>query len=170
MIDDLLDLQRLESGCCNLVSEPIFLPFWISQLTKPFLVRAQERQQELQIYIEEDLFLIHSDPTSLERVLGELLNNACKYSPPGAQIQLSITAPSSTQFLLCVSNTGVEIPMDEQSRIFDKFYRIPSGDPWKQGGTGLGLTLVQKLVESLKGEINVESGAGMTSFRINFSK
>jgi hypothetical protein len=65
-------------------------------------------------------------------------------------------------------NTGVEIPATEYERIFAKFYRIPNSDPWKHGGTGLGLALTKKLTESLGGQIHVESGGGQTTFVLTF--
>jgi signal transduction histidine kinase len=67
---------------------------------------------------------------------------------------------------LSVTNSGVEIPASELSRIFDKFYRIPSTDPWKQGGTGLGLALVKKLVAHLGGIVQVESKDNQTCFTV----
>ena len=61
-----------------------------------------------------------------------------------------------------------DIPEQELPRIFEKFYRIPNADPWKQGGTGLGLALVQKLVAQLNGTIQVESNQNLTTFMIEF--
>jgi signal transduction histidine kinase len=63
-------------------------------------------------------------------------------------------------------NTGVEIAPQELPRIFDKFYRIPNNDPWKHGGTGLGLALVKKLVEQMGGAIKVESMNSQTYFKV----
>lgn len=68
---------------------------------------------------------------------------------------------------LKVTNSGAEIPTAELPRIFDKFYRVLSSDRWKQGGTGLGLALVKKLIEHLGGTVQVESASGQTSFIIN---
>ena len=99
------------------------------------------------------------------RILAELLNNACKYTPPGEHITLTARAKKE-KIQLQVCNSGVEIPQKELPRVFDKFYRIPSHDPWKQGGTGLGLSLVQKLSEQLGGGIWVESGGGKTCFTV----
>lgn len=79
-------------------------------------------------------------------------------------------AASATQetIQLQLSNTGVEIPAAELPRIFDKFYRVPSSDPWKQGGTGLGLALVQKLTEHLGGRVWVRSEHNTTCFTVEF--
>ena len=105
------------------------------------------------------------DPFSLERILVELLTNACKFSPPEEDIIVDVKMKSEN-ILFQVINTGVEIHKSELPRIFDKFYRIPSYDPWKQGGTGLGLALVQKLTKHLGGVITVESGLLRTCFSV----
>ncbi|WP_448560537.1 sensor histidine kinase [Trichothermofontia sp.] len=71
---------------------------------------------------------------------------------------------------LSITNFGVEISPAEQSKIFDRFYRIPHHDPWQQGGTGLGLALIKKLVEYLGGLIHVESGDNRTCFHLTLAK
>jgi signal transduction histidine kinase len=118
----------------------------------------QERQPELQISFLGNLPVLVSHADSLERILTELLNNACKYTPPNGQIAVTAIAQSGTM-QLSVSNSSTEIPASELAHIFKKFYRIPSSDPWKQGGTGLGLALRQKLTEHLGGTIQVECDA-----------
>ncbi|MBD1900420.1 PAS domain S-box protein [Trichocoleus sp. DQ-A3] len=165
LINDLLDLQRLEAGTRPLDLDVIELHLWLPQIVKPFQERAQNRQQILQVDIPSQLPRLVSDSSSLERILAELLNNACKYTPPGEKIVLTAEAKSGT-LQLSVKNSGAEIPQSELTRIFDKFYRVPNADPWKQGGTGLGLALVKKLTEHLGGEIWVESGSGQTGFII----
>jgi signal transduction histidine kinase len=76
---------------------------------------------------------------------------------------------SSQCLQLTIANTGVEISSKELPRIFDKFYRIPNNDPWKHGGTGLGLALVKKLVEQMEGKIWVESSNNITQFIVQLS-
>lgn len=165
LINDLLDLQRLEAGEQPLAVEPIRLQDWLPEVVAPFQERAHERQQTLQINVFPDLPVLVSDPAILERILTELLNNACKYTPLAGQITLKVQAqPDLMQ--LQVSNTSIEITTNELAYIFDKFYRIPNSDPWKQGGTGLGLALVQKLTEHLGGMISVESTAGQLYFTV----
>ncbi|MEW6495220.1 MAG: GAF domain-containing sensor histidine kinase [Cyanobacteriota bacterium] len=165
LIDDLLDLQRLETGRQPFLPTAIQLNDWLPPLLEPFEQRTQNRQQRLETDIAPNLLPLVCDSASLERIITELLNNACKYTPPQETIKLTVLAQGECiQFVVC--NSGIEIPPQEQSRIFDKFYRIPKSDRWQQGGTGLGLALVQKLVTRLGGTIQVESGSGQTCFTV----
>ncbi|MEO0395007.1 MAG: ATP-binding protein [Leptolyngbyaceae cyanobacterium] len=166
LINDLLDLQRLDVGNHDLALQPIQINEWLPALVSSFQERATSRQQQLNMAIPETVPLLKSDLSSLDRIWAELLNNACKYTPPGEEIMLTVLDTDDDSLKLALVNTGVEIPQDELPRIFDKFYRVPSSDPWKQGGTGLGLALVQKLVEHINGIITVSSGDGQTCFTI----
>lgn len=173
LVNDLLDLQRLEGKTQSLSLSAIELSLWLPQIMRPFIERTQNRQQKLRIDVAEQLPLLVTDSDSLERILAELLNNACKYTPPGetimvtAQAQVASTANMTREVIqFQVKNFGVEIPQSELSQIFEKFYRVPHADPWKQGGTGLGLALVQKLCEHLQGKILVESGSSQTCFTV----
>ena len=166
LINDLLDLQRLEAAAKPFNPETIDLNHWLPRMVEPFQERAENRQQSIQVQILSDLPLLVTDQTSLERVIAELLNNACKYTPPGGEI--SAIARFETPYIeLSVSNSGSEIPEVELPRIFEKFYRIPRNDRWKQGGTGLGLALVKKLIEHLGGMIQVKSDSEHTTFTIS---
>jgi signal transduction histidine kinase len=167
LINDLLDLQRLEAGAQTFDTEEIHLANWLPPLIEPFYERAEVQDQTLYMEVEPQLPTLNSDQASLERVLVELVNNACKYTPPHGEIK--VTA-SSTPFhvILCVSNSGTPIPQAELPRIFEKFYRVPQADSWRRGGTGLGLALVKKLVEALGGTIQVESNTGSTTFMVQF--
>ncbi|MEO1619677.1 MAG: ATP-binding protein [Cyanobacteria bacterium J06632_3] len=165
LINDLLDLQRLDVGNHPMLIQPIDLPNWLPNLVNGFNPRASSRQLSLHLGIPQNLPELVSDLASLDRILAELINNACKYTPPQHSINISVLAGPHTM-RISVVNTGVEIAEDQRQRIFDKFYRVPSADPWKQGGTGLGLALAQKLVEHLEGVIHVESGQGQTAFTV----
>ncbi len=166
LVNDLLDLQRLAANEHHLTPTVIDLQEWLPRLVTSFQERAQNRQQILQLDLTPETPCLYSDLACLERILSELLNNACKYTPSGEKITLT-ARPEQDWIQFRVSNSGVEIPAAELSRIFDRFYRIPSSDRWQQGGTGLGLTLVQKLVEHLRGTLQVTSEAGITCFTIN---
>lgn len=166
LINDLLDLQRLDTGGERLLLETICLETWLRAVAEPFQERAGNRNQTLELDLAEMLPPLVSNPSSLERIIAELLNNACKYTLSGERITLKAFVQSST-IQIQVINSGVEIPQAELPRIFDKFYRIPSTDPWKQGGTGLGLALVKKLTEHLGGRIWVVSEHGSTCFTVS---
>lgn len=167
LITDLLDLQRLNADAYWLEPTLIRLEDWIPRLADTFQERIQSRQQYLQINLPADLPPIVTDQSCLTRILTELLNNACKYTPPNERI--TITAQAIDQapvkiIQIAVSNTGTEISAEELPRIFDRFYRIQGGDRWNQGGTGLGLALVKKMVIYLGGTIHVESSKEQTRF------
>lgn len=165
LVNDLLDLQRLEAARTPLELASIEIGEWIAQITEIYQERAQERQQRLDVFPPSTLPILMSDVSILTRIVTELLTNACKYTPPGEVI--TVRAESVRERLrLVICNSGVEIPKEELPRIFDKFYRIPASDIWNQGGTGLGLTLVKKQITYLGGSIHAESSANEVQFVI----
>ncbi|MBD1937991.1 PAS domain-containing sensor histidine kinase [Microcoleus sp. FACHB-68] len=178
LINDLLDLQRLEMSPAVPTWETICLQEWLPQVVVPFQARLRNRQQILHLHIDPDVLPLHSHLASWERIVAELLNNACKYTPPGGEIGVRLQQASGSSggadssslatnvTQLIVSNSGSQIPVEELSRIFDKFYRVASSDPWKQGGTGLGLALVKQLVQQLGGRIWAESESNRTWFTV----
>ncbi|GAX39281.1 multi-sensor signal transduction histidine kinase [Tolypothrix sp. NIES-4075] len=167
LINDLLTLTYLEADIEPMTLIAIDLQTWLPSIVEPFRERIYCQQQQLSLSIAKELPSLQVDITDLERAIVELLNNACKYTPGGEAIAVSAYLKADT-VCLSVSNTGVEIPSDELSRIFDPFYRIPKNDPWKYGGTGLGLALVKKMVKHLKATIYVESADNKTTFTIQF--
>ncbi|WP_193193755.1 PAS domain-containing sensor histidine kinase [Nostoc sp. MG11] len=169
LINNFLDLQRLDAGAKPWVLETIQVQEWLWRMLEMF--KAQNRnshQQNIHLQVAPNLPLLACDAFSLERILIELLTNACKFSPPNAEITV-IAQLKSQNIQFQVINSGVEIPAVELVRIFGKFYRIPSNDPLKQGGTGLGLALVQKLIKHMGGTIEVESGSNRTCFIIQLA-
>ncbi|MBD2091269.1 GAF domain-containing protein [Microcoleus sp. FACHB-1515] len=169
LIDNLLDLSRLEAKTELVLPTTIALRPWLLHLAEAFVERTCQQQQTLQFDLPADLPLLTVDFSQLDRILTELLHNAWKYTPIGEAIVL-MAHGDENQVQICVKNSGVEIPLAEQTRIFDKFYRIPSSDPWKHGGTGLGLALVKRRVELLGGSIAVDSKLGWTSFTVTLPR
>ena len=171
LINDLLDLQRLEAGRHQGEIQKILISNWLAGFVRPFQERAVARQQALNLegleLADDSTILCELD--ALERITSELLNNACKYTPPHHAIVIK-SEMTDDHWHLSVTNFGVEIPPAELPKIFDRFYRVPSTDPWKQGGTGLGLALVKQLVAYLGGTIQVESGANQVCFRVTLPK
>jgi len=165
LINDLLDLQRLEAGMQLLDVENIDLTYWLPAIIEPFETRAHEQNQQLVLKITSDLSIISTDLMSLKRIVMELLHNACKYTPPDSQI--IVTAWISDEMLhMQVSNPVIDLSPEELPRLFEKFYRVPGGDRWKHGGTGLGVALVKRLVEHLGGAIEVASENDVICFTV----
>lgn len=170
LINDLLDLQQLQAESYPIsLTDAINLQESLPKIVEPFHYRAVERQQFLKLDIFPDIPPLISHLTGLERILAELLNNACKYTPTGGEIIFRVSHDQQhTPVTTFTISNPAEIPAAALPRIFEKFYRVPNADRWKQGGTGLGLSLVQKLVEQLGGTISVESEGGWTSFMVQF--
>lgn len=165
LINDLLDMQRIEAGAVTIVLDVIDVDSWLRQVVAPFQGRAQERELSLEIEWHDVAMSVVSDAELLGRIVAELLHNACKYTPPGERI--IVIVGSSTDWLqLQIQNFGVEIPDDQLPQIFERFYRIAQIDVWQQGGTGLGLSIVQRLVEILQGQIQAESYTNQTCFTV----
>lgn len=184
LINDLLDLQRLENDSYRVSPEPIHLQEWLPGIMAPFLSRAQSRKQHLHVDLSPNVPEVMSDRRSLERILAELLNNACKYTSPNGAIDIKVAyiPAGDPQFTSCdlseqvkqpvavttfVISNEADIPATEIPRMFEKFYRIPKSDPWQQGGTGLGLALIKKLVETLQGSIAADSRDGWTILTVH---
>ncbi|MEH2367184.1 hybrid sensor histidine kinase/response regulator [Nostoc sp.] len=185
LIDNLLHIRMIDADIYPLELTSIQLQNWLPHVAEYFQERAQARQQSFEISVSPNLPPLVSDLASLTEIVSELLNNACKYTPPDGQIVLNVQLIYITKslidenaksgvlhnfqvpyFQITISNSGVIIPKKEQSRIFEPFYRIPESDRWQQSGTGLGLTLAKKLVEYLQGTIEVTSSQGWTTFTV----
>ncbi|MCG9891919.1 MAG: ATP-binding protein [Thermosynechococcaceae cyanobacterium MS004] len=167
LINDLLDLQRLEAGVNPVGVESLRLQELMPRVLDPFISRSNERGQHFASACDPQLPPLKSDRACLERILAELLNNACKYTPQGGHFSLHVEfVPEPTERVRLIVRNDAEIPEHELPRIFDKFYRVPNADPWKQGGTGLGLALVKRLVEQLQGSIQANSAQGKTTFLV----
>jgi signal transduction histidine kinase len=172
LIQDLLDLQQLDNDTVSLLISSIEVEQWLMYVVNPFQKRFQEYGFNYEVDIEPDLPALMCDQISLSRIMVELLNNAYRYTPSGENIRVQAfqkkgyRSNAPNQLHLQVINSGVEIPLEERSKVFGKFYRIPRLDIRKQGGTGLGLALVKKLTLRLGGEVKLESAGGATTFTV----
>lgn len=175
LINDLLALTQLKTDPTVMVITSIRLDEWLPQLIAPFQERIRHQHQQLQLHLPIQPLTLYTNLPHLERIISELLDNACKYTPSNESIIISAQPTATYQTLpfgistdsiiqLQITNTGVEIAAIDRAHIFDKFYRIPNDNPWKHRGTGLGLALVKHLVSHLGGEIQVSSSENQVSF------
>jgi two-component system, sensor histidine kinase and response regulator len=169
LIQNLLDLYQLEAGETKILPRPLDLQETLRSLYCSFKIRAENQQHRFQWDVPEVLPPLISDGISIQRVLVELLTNAGKYTPTDGTIGFKVRETDESEaiprLIFQVHNQG-EISPEALPRLFEKFYRVPGGDRHKRGGTGLGLTLVHRLVEQLQGTISVTSDSGWTRFTI----
>ncbi len=166
LINNILEIQRLELSHEQLDVELVEIANWLPATIAPFIYRASTRQQKLITSVSEWMPTIAIDRVSLNKIFTELLNNACKYTHVDGRILVAIAGDPNSDWLTIVIENQAEISEQHLPHIFEQFYRIPGSDRSQQGGTGLGLSLVQKLVQQLNGQIDVDSTDGWTKFEI----
>ncbi|HEY9749234.1 MAG TPA: HAMP domain-containing sensor histidine kinase [Allocoleopsis sp.] len=165
LVEDLLDCFRLDANAIEPRIERIDLGHWLPNVVKAVVPRAIARRQTINYSVESCPDLL-TDEVMLRKAVEELLTNACKYSYNGAQIDaIARLDKALDKHVIEVRNPG-RIGFREQARIWDRFYRIPDGDLYKQGGTGLGLSLTKKIVRVLGGEVSMQSVNNVVTFRI----
>jgi signal transduction histidine kinase/CheY-like chemotaxis protein len=160
LIDDFLDLEKIEAGRFTLALES----FELSELLKREmeLFTVQSASHRLVLSGPERPLAIVGDRNRIGQVISNLLSNAIKYSPAGGTVE--ITTMCRAGFArVCVRDSGVGIPADQQARVFTKFFRVDSSDTREIGGTGLGLALCQEIVTAHSGRLGFESTEGQGS-------
>ncbi len=161
LINDLLDIRRIESEL-DLEMEPCDLREIVDDVVGRLNRMAQEKGQDLRWERPEELPLVQGNARRLAQVLDNLVNNAIKYTQDGGWIAVTATVDNG-HVVVSVSDNGRGIPLEEQPRIFDKFYRVESEDARGIGGTGLGLAIVKGIVERHHGRVWVDSKPGVGS-------
>jgi two-component system phosphate regulon sensor histidine kinase PhoR len=162
LTEDLLRLSQMDSDRLELEIDEVS----VSQIVDSCLATAQHRALEnglkLSVNILENPPSVAGDRRRLAEVLQNLLDNARQYTLPGGEIVLSVEA-SELEVVFTVSDTGIGIPRADQSRIFERFYRVDAARSREAGGTGLGLAIAKHLIEAHGGRIWVESEIGKGS-------
>lgn len=164
LINSLLNLKQIIAGCYRPSYRSINLNSLVPDLFKVFEVRAKAQGQIISLDIDPELPTVVSDFTLINKILQELLHNACKYTERHGEICLEVDL-ASPGVEIVISNSA-QIPESSLPHLFDRFYRVPASDSFNQGGSGLGLAVVKDMVELLQGKIQVTSQSGWTTFRI----
>ena len=160
LVSNYLDFSRIEAGQLILIKKPLALQDLLRLISGRYETEARRRQISLDLQIQLDLPLVEGDTVALERVFANLLHNALKFTPAFGQITLSVTHRNA-EVIVTVADTGPGILPEEVPFLFEKYRRAATTKP--QEGTGLGLFIVQALVEAHGGRVEVESVVGQGS-------
>jgi two-component system, OmpR family, phosphate regulon sensor histidine kinase PhoR len=167
LTDDLLKLARIEAGKLEVQFGPVQLAEVIERCAETAQLKANRKQITLEIEVPPNLPAVHGDASLLRDVVQNLLDNAIQYTPEGGRVRVSATV-GPRDAVVTVDDTGMGIPLAEQERIFERFYRVDVARSREAGGTGLGLSIAKHIVEAHGGRLWVESEVGRGS-KFSFS-
>jgi two-component system, OmpR family, phosphate regulon sensor histidine kinase PhoR len=162
LTDDLLKLARIEAGKLEVAFQPVAVAELLESCSATTVLKASRKQISYTVRVPPELPPVLGDPGLLHDLLQNLLDNAIQYTPEGGQIDVSATA-EAREAVITVTDTGIGIPLADQERIFERFYRVDAARSREAGGTGLGLSIAKHIVEAHGGRLWVESAVGRGS-------
>ncbi|HLX59065.1 MAG TPA: response regulator [Ktedonobacteraceae bacterium] len=159
LINDLLDLSRMESGKIELHRVPLDLNLLISELVPSFQPSWNASRQTFTLHLPEAAPIVLGEADRVTQILNNLLSNAHKYTPEGGRIDLSVETAGYVA-LVAITDSGIGLSAEDQAHLFTRFYRAHNPATEAVSGTGLGLVITRSLVEMQGGEIQVSSEPG----------
>src|SRR4029077_5362921 len=159
LVDDLLDVARITQGRITLRKRRISFASVVERAVETTRQLVEEQAHALRLSMPDEEVAVEGDPTRLEQVVVNLLGNAARYTEPGGRIDLAVEREGE-EVLLRVRDNGIGIPGEMLSRVFDLFAQANRGLDRTQGGLGIGLTVVRRLVELHGGRVEVQSEPG----------
>ncbi len=162
LTDDLLKLSKMDADKLELEIRRLSVSLFVESCIETTQRPAAEKHLRISVNLAEHMPDIAADRRRLAEILQNLLDNAMQYTPSGGQVMVSASADGG-EVTFTVSDTGIGIPRADQSRIFERFYRVDVARSREVGGTGLGLSIAKHLVEAHGGRIWVESEVGQGS-------
>ncbi len=163
LVDDLLDVSRISRGKIELRKGRVELASVVNQAVEAARPLLESRDHELTVTLPPQPMYLNTDPTRLAQVVGNLLNNACKFTERSGRIWLAVEREGE-QVVIRVRDTGIGIAAGELTRIFEMFTQVDTSLERTQSGLGIGLTLVKNLVELHDGTVEAHSaGVGQGS-------
>ena len=165
LVSDLLELARLESGDVELTMTPCSLSAFYEQIMDVFEPVLEESNMVLKWDIPDDLPQVNVDHQLFMQVFVNLIDNAIKYTPDGGEIEITAeirttAIETADELVVHIKDSGIGIPLESQSRVFERFYRVDKGRARKMGGTGLGLAITKHILLCHNGRIWLESELG----------
>jgi len=168
LINDLLDVSRLEAGRIELTPRSLDLRHVVEQVGTVVTAAAQARRITVRTLLPADLPAVQADPSRLQQILVNLVGNAVKFSTPGGEVRI-LAGRQRDQAWVAVEDDGVGIARDELTRIWDPFYQVEAPMRRRHGGSGLGLAIVRRLVELHGGVVRAESEGEGRGSRFTFT-
>ena len=163
IVDELLELSRLESGRVPFRMSPVAVPELINAPVERLRSQAQRAELSLRIDLSPDLPRVVADIERIQRVISNLVHNAIKFTPSGGAVRISAELDAEEdEMVIAVKDTGVGIPADDLPRIFERFYKVDRARQ-RSSGTGLGLAIARHIVQAHNGRIWVDSVEGQGS-------
>ncbi|HET8948437.1 MAG TPA: ATP-binding protein, partial [Candidatus Polarisedimenticolia bacterium] len=156
LVDELIDISRITRDTIELRKATVELAPVVQQSVEACRPLAESARQEVRVSLPEEPIRLHADPVRLAQVFGNLLGNASKYTAPGGSIALAAEREGS-DVVVKVSDTGIGIPRESLGRVFEMFTQLDQSLERSQGGLGIGLTLVKRLVELHDGSVEAHS-------------
>jgi signal transduction histidine kinase/GGDEF domain-containing protein len=165
ILDDLLDLSRIESGKIEMKIEELDLKGPIEFILSTLKPQADGKSIQLQMGVPQELPLVYGDRGHIEQILMNLVGNALKFTPEGGQVSVWAKPWNGEGDLVAISvqDSGIGVPQDQLEKVFEKFYQVESSLNRSVSGTGLGLAITRGLVQAHKGKIWAESEVGRGS-------
>jgi PAS domain S-box-containing protein len=162
LVNDLLDISRLEAGHVNLRPRPLDLAPLLRHVAATLRPLCRAKSQQIKLDVPPGLPPVAGDATRLAQIFTNLLGNAHKYTPAGGRLTIT-AAVTSDEIRVDIQDTGIGLSLEEQGKIFTKFYRANNPVTQEVSGTGLGLVITRALVERHGGQITVASEPGRGS-------
>ncbi|UDQ90266.1 response regulator [Xanthobacter autotrophicus] len=163
LINDILDLSKVEAGKMEVVHEPVKVASVAQRLERNFRRLAQERKLRLAVSVTDAPELVFTDPGKLDQILTNLVGNALKFTMQG-RVSVTFSKDEAGKTLkVAVADSGIGIPEDKLGAIFEAFEQVDASTRRQFGGTGLGLAITQRLARLLGGSVTVESALGQGS-------
>lgn len=167
LVNELLDLARLESGSMSLTFDDVQLNSYIERIGRKFFGLAKENNVHLEVQVNTDKDIYRFDPDRIEQVLTNLIDNAIRHTPEEGLVELKVTS-GQNGLILEIKDNGSGIPSEDLPFVFERFYKADKARTRGSSGTGLGLAIAKNIIDAHKGTISVWSELGKgTVFTIN---
>ena len=163
LINDILDISRIESGTLKIKHEPIDYRHIVADTLRLMKAAADAKQISMDAALPAAIPPVRGDADKVTQVLTNLVSNAIKYTPEGGWVKVSLEVTGEASVTTCVADSGIGVAPEDQSKLFQRFFRADNSSTREAGGTGLGLVIAKTLIELMGGAIWLESEPGRGS-------